>query len=55
MWIYLWICAYICACGDRKRVWYPLELELQAVVRQLTWVLGIELGSSARATSPLEH
>ena len=32
-----------------------LELELQMVVSHLVWVLEIELGSSARAMSALNH
>lgn len=28
------------------KVWDPLELKLQVVVRHLTWVLGAELWSS---------
>ena len=36
---------------DRKRVLDLPELELQEVVSCLVWVLGIELGSSAKAES----
>lgn len=34
-----------------KRVLVPLKLELQAAVSHPTWLLGIELQSSARAVS----
>jgi hypothetical protein len=33
----------------------PLDLELQEVVSCLTWVLGTELWSSARAVRGLKH
>jgi hypothetical protein len=36
-----------------QRVLETLQLELQAVVSFLIWVLRIELGSSARATRAL--
>lgn len=34
---------------------HPLELELKAVVRCSTWVLGVEEQPSARAEHPLHH
>lgn len=37
------------------RVLYCLELELQVIVSYLTWVLGVELRSSARAVHALTH
>ena len=43
----LCVCVYPCACaqgGERHPI--ALELEVQAVVSCLMWVLGIELGSS---------
>lgn len=46
---------YACECsahGGQKRKADPLELNLQAVVSHL-WVLGIQLRSSARASSAL--
>ena len=33
----------------------PLELELEAVVSHSAWVLEIELGSSGRIASDLNH
>lgn len=33
----------------QKKVVYPLQLELQVAVSHPKWVLGLELGSSARA------
>lgn len=56
------LCAYVCVrvgcdtwCSvfrSQKRALYPLEQELQEVLRWL-WVLGIELGSSEGAASSL--
>lgn len=53
----------VCVCGhvlqstdahrDRKRVSYPLELELQAIVSHLVWVQGTELESFAGAVAAL--
>lgn len=40
---------------DQKRVSAPLELELQAVVTQLMYVLETELGSFARALCALNR
>ena len=40
------VCAYhVSADGVQKRVSDPLELELQAVLSRLTWVLGTNLES----------
>lgn len=57
----VFVCVF--ACGyvyvskgaqiDQKDGSEPLELELQAVVRQLTWVLATELRSSVRTTHGL--
>lgn len=46
----VWGHVYLSAVAhrDRKRVSYPLELELQAVVSHLVWVRGTELESFAR-------
>lgn len=41
------MCMLMSVLGGRKHS-YPVALELQAVVSQLTWALGIELGYSAR-------
>lgn len=48
---------YVCGVTHRsqKRVSVHLELELQAVVRYLMWMLGIELRSSARAIHALSY
>lgn len=45
------------ACGVQKKLFYPLELQLKAVVSYLTWMLGTKLRSFARAihASPLSH
>lgn len=37
------------ACRGQNRVLNPLELELQAIICHLMWVLGTKLQSSARA------
>ena len=50
--------AFICvsvAYGGQKRVLDPLELELQAFVSNLIWVLETILGSSVRATIVLNN
>lgn len=57
------LCVYLSAClsvdaSDHRRqqeVSDPLELELEVVVSFLTWVLRIELKSSIRAASALNH
>ena len=62
----LFMCVYVCGCvfGGGRYVHHPhrpeegissLELELQAVVSHLTWVLGPELVSSAREVSVLSR
>ena len=38
-----------------RRHWIPLELEFQAVVGHVIWVLGSETGTSGRAASTLNH
>lgn len=43
------------ADGVQKRVSDPMELKLQAVWSRLTWVLGTNLESPARAVSALKH
>jgi hypothetical protein len=43
------------ALGGQKRASDPLELELQAVVSCLVWVMGSELRPSGRAVSDLNH
>lgn len=52
----------VCMCtlsadvyGAEKRASHPLELELQAVVITLLWVLGTELRSSAKAICTLNQ
>ena len=59
------VCVCMCACvhvyigADAhralKRAPDSLELELQVVVSHLMWMLGMESGSSARATHGLKH
>lgn len=50
-----------CACesagdhGGQKKVLSFMEVELQAIVRPLTGLLGTELGSCVRAASTLEY
>lgn len=51
----LYVHTYASASGDQKRMWSPLEQELQAFVSPLTEVLVTELGSSRRAVSALDH
>ena len=36
------------AYRGQREVWGPVELELQAVVSHLTWVLGTKLRSAGR-------
>ena len=43
------MCACVC-CRDQKRHCISSELESQTVVKDLSWVLGTELGSSARSS-----
>lgn len=43
----------VCLSVSAQRYQMPLELEFTVVVSQLMWVLGMELGSSARAASAL--
>lgn len=47
----LCMCMHMSACafGVQKRVLESLELEIQAIMNCLTWVLGTELRTSARA------
>lgn len=42
-------------CLGRPELWIPMELELQAVVSCLTWVIGIQFGSSKRAVCVLSQ
>lgn len=43
------------ACGGQKGALCPLELELWAVDSRCIWVLGVELGSSAKPPSIFSH
>ena len=55
--VFHYVCVSICVCGymcvwvygGQRRMADPLELELQAAVSCLMWVLGIELGSPGGA------
>lgn len=42
---------YTSVCDSKKEVSDPLELELQAIVKYLTWVLGVEPDSSTRTNN----
>lgn len=42
-------------CGFQKHAEDALELELQAIVSYLAWLLGTELGSSAKAVCAFNH
>lgn len=45
---------HICsACGGQRRVWSPLELELQVVMNSLICVLRAELQPPAKTASTL--
>lgn len=47
---FVWVCTCESRCLQRpEEVLNPLELELQAVLRDLMWIIGAELGSSRRA------
>lgn len=62
---FLFMCAYSYTRGvyatclrvpmETRKALDPLELELQAAVPCLTWVLGMELWSSGRAVSAFNH
>lgn len=43
------------ACVQRLAVWNPLELELQAVMRCLTWMLEVKPGPLQEQQSALNH
>lgn len=45
--------AFECRCPYRPMVLNPLELNLQAIVRHLAWVLGIKLRFFAQAACGL--
>ena len=51
------VCTHVSAsaCRIQERVLDPLELELQAVVSHLMWVLRTELGSSPRVLCVLNN
>ena len=46
---------YMHAYGKQKRVSGALELELQAILSPMIWVLGTKPGYSAKAGSDLNH
>lgn len=48
--LYMWGYTYGCSSGKSSEA---LELESQAVVSDLKWVLGTELGASARTVRAL--
>ena len=46
-------CMHMHACSHKgQRRWIPLELELQAVVSYLAWMLGTKCQSSGKAAEP---
>lgn len=46
-------CVHACsASGSQKRVWGSLEMQLQAFVSDLAWVLGAKCALNCRAISP---
>ena len=59
---HLFMCAYVClhahlcarACGGQRRALGLLELELQATVSHLLWVLGIQLDHGAIFPAPAQ-
>lgn len=55
----MYLCGYVhgsmATCGGWERVLAPLELELQAVVSCLTWVLETKLWSPVRALYTENH
>lgn len=61
VYVYMCVCLLVCApcicLAHRIQIMATdlLELELQAIVRQLVWVLGTIPGSSTRLTSVLDH
>lgn len=54
MCLLLGVCAWRHGCLQKPEVLGSLELELQVVVSQQTWVWGIELGSSTGAVCTLD-
>jgi hypothetical protein len=63
--IFNYVYSFVSVCGDpyvnagasggQRRMSDSLELELQAVVRYLMWVMGTELRSSGRVVNALNH
>lgn len=51
--VYMCTCVFS-ICGSQKRALDPFELELQAIVSCLMWLLGTEPVSAARAFSALD-
>ena len=50
------ICTCVCSCLRMPdRVLDSLKVELQAVVKHLTWVLETDLGSSGTAASTVNY
>lgn len=57
MYAYVNLCHMCVTFRGQKRLSDPLELELQVAVKlwPTMWVLGLEFGSSGRATSSLTY
>lgn len=51
--VYVYKHIHVGTKGDKRKILNPLVLELQMFVSNLTWVLGTEFWSSARAASAL--
>lgn len=56
--LFVYECVCVCVCDmctgaqkiSQKRVLAPMALDIQAVVKHPTWVMGLELESSALTT-----
>lgn len=46
---------HVCIHRGQNKASYPMEVELQAVVKHLTWVLETDLGSSGTAASTVNY
>lgn len=55
MWVTVWVCAHECTTSQSWRSQVSLELKFRDVVRCLMRVMGIELGTYAKAACPLNR
>lgn len=53
--VYMYVHVSVDTLGGQERASDPWKLELYVVVSHITWVLGIELRSSARLGSALNY